>query len=57
MKTSMTADVLYIVCLLYTSIREMCDKVIWLERGEMKMCGPTDEVCDAYSGKQEETHE
>lgn len=38
-------------------IREMCDKVIWLERGEMKMCGPTDEVCDAYSGKQEETHE
>ena len=29
-------------------IREMCDKVIWLEQGEVKMIGPTDEVCNAY---------
>ncbi len=29
-------------------IREMCDKVIWLEHGQMKMLGATDEVCDEY---------
>ncbi len=29
-------------------IREMCDKVIWLEQGHVKMAGPTDEVCGAY---------
>ena len=29
-------------------IREMCDKVLWLEHGEMKMFGDTKEVCDAY---------
>ncbi len=31
-------------------IREMCDKVIWLDHGEMKMSGDTQEVCDAYAG-------
>ena len=29
-------------------IREMCDKVIWLEQGHVKMAGSTDEVCGAY---------
>lgn len=29
-------------------IREMCDRVLWLERGEMKMLGDTQSVCDAY---------
>ena len=29
-------------------IRQMCDKVIWLEKGRIKMSGTTDEVCDAY---------
>ncbi len=29
-------------------IREMCDKVIWLEQGHVKMAGPTDEVCAKY---------
>ena len=32
-------------------IREMCDKVLWLEHGEMKMLGTTAEVCDAYEGR------
>lgn len=31
-------------------IREMCDRVLWLEHGEMKMIGATQEVCDAYEG-------
>ncbi|MHC1724272.1 MAG: ABC transporter ATP-binding protein [Aminipila sp.] len=30
-------------------IRDMCDKVIWLENGQVKMMGKTDEVCDSYS--------
>lgn len=30
-------------------IREMCDRVLWIDSGEMKMLGAVDEVCDAYS--------
>ena len=29
-------------------IREMCDRVVWLDHGKVKMCGNTKEVCDAY---------
>ncbi|MCM1466818.1 MAG: ABC transporter ATP-binding protein [Alistipes sp.] len=29
-------------------IREMCNKVVWLNRGELKMIGATEAVCDAY---------
>lgn len=32
-------------------IREMCNRVIWLEHGMVKMIGNTDEVCDAYGGE------
>lgn len=34
-------------------IREMCDRVVWLDHGQIKMIGPTDEVCDAYQKKKE----
>ncbi|GHF26996.1 ABC transporter ATP-binding protein [Streptomyces mashuensis] len=30
------------------SIRDTCDRVLWLERGELVMDGPTDEVVRAY---------
>ena len=30
------------------SIRDTCDRVLWLERGELLMDGPTDEVIKAY---------
>ena len=29
-------------------IREMCDRVVWLEHGELKAVGETQEVCDEY---------
>ena len=29
-------------------IRKMCSKAVWLEGGQMKMCGDTQAVCDAY---------
>ena len=32
-------------------IREICDRVLWLDKGEMKMIGPTDEVCTAYENR------
>ena len=32
-------------------IREMCDRVIWLDHGQVKMLGSAQEVCDAYEGK------
>ncbi len=31
-------------------IREMCRRVIWLEQGHVKMMGPADEICEAYTG-------
>ncbi len=32
-------------------IREMCNRVLWLEHGEIKMFGDTNNVCDLYEGK------
>ena len=32
-------------------IREMCDRVLWIDGGDMRMIGPADEVCNAYSGQ------
>ncbi len=29
-------------------IRQMCDRVVWLDHGQVKMIGKTKEVCDAY---------
>lgn len=29
-------------------IRNMCNKVVWIEEGVVKMAGPTEEVCNAY---------
>lgn len=29
-------------------IRDMCSRVLWIDGGDMKMIGPTEEVCDAY---------
>ncbi|MDD3192692.1 MAG: ABC transporter ATP-binding protein [Oscillospiraceae bacterium] len=29
-------------------IREMCDRVVWLDHGQIKMIGKAQEVCDAY---------
>ena len=29
-------------------IREMCDRCIWLEQGQVKMIGDTQSVCEAY---------
>ena len=31
-----------------SQIREMCDRVLWLDHGQIKMLGETKEVCDAY---------
>jgi len=34
------------------TIREICNRVIWLDHGKMKMIGETQEVCDSYEEKQ-----
>lgn len=39
--------VLFVSHSLY-QIRQMCSRVVWLDHGEVKMFGETDEVCDAY---------
>lgn len=35
-------------------IREMCDTVLWLDHGQMKMIGEAQEVCDYYEGLRQE---
>ena len=32
-------------------IRDMCDRVVWLDHGKVKMIGNAAEVCDAYEHK------
>lgn len=32
-------------------IREMCDRVVWLEHGQVVKVGKTKEVCDEYIGE------
>jgi ABC-2 type transport system ATP-binding protein len=34
-----------------TSIEKMCQRTIWLDHGQIKMDGPTDEVIEAYAGR------
>ena len=29
-------------------IQEMCKRVLWLEQGQIKMCGDAATLCDAY---------
>lgn len=29
-------------------VERICDRVCWIEKGELRMVGPTQEVCDAY---------
>lgn len=36
-----------------STIKEMCDRVAWLDHGELKMVGPADEVVDAYQANQQ----
>jgi len=31
-------------------IRNMCSRVVWLDHGQVRMFGDTQEVCDAYAG-------
>lgn len=33
-------------------IRELCNRVLWIEKGKQMMLGDTQEVCDAYSNLQ-----
>ena len=33
-------------------IREMCDRVIWLEHGRLKMAGTAMAICDAYASRE-----
>lgn len=42
-----TTTVLYVSHMLI-SVRQLCNKVIWLENGNMVMSGSVDEVCDKY---------
>ena len=36
-----------------SQIRELCDRVVWLDHGKVKMYGETQEVCDAYEASRQ----
>jgi teichoic acid transport system ATP-binding protein len=42
------AGTVFLVSHSNAAIRETCDRVLWLERGELRMDGPTEEVMQAY---------
>lgn len=42
------AGTVFVVSHSLASIKAMCSRVIWLDRGEVRMDGPTDEVTKAY---------
>lgn len=33
-------------------IRQMCNRVVWLDGGHIRMAGPTQEICAAYAAQQ-----
>jgi ABC-type polysaccharide/polyol phosphate transport system ATPase subunit len=47
------AGTILIVSHALRSIRELCDQVVWLDKGRVMMRGDTDEVLDAYERDQE----
>lgn len=46
-----SAGTVFLVSHSLGSIRDTCERTIWLEGGVLKMDGPTNEVCNAYEGK------
>ncbi|GEA83537.1 ABC transporter ATP-binding protein [Cellulomonas gelida] len=42
------AGTVFLVSHSTTTVRKMCDRAIWIDRGLLRMDGPTDEVCDHY---------
>jgi teichoic acid transport system ATP-binding protein len=42
------AGTVFLVSHSNAAIRDTCDRVLWLERGELRMDGPTEEVLQAY---------
>ncbi|CAM5445450.1 ABC transporter ATP-binding protein [Streptomyces aurantiogriseus] len=42
------AGTVFLVSHSNAAIRDTCDRVLWLERGELRMDGPTEEVMQAY---------
>ncbi|EWM64671.1 ABC transporter ATP-binding protein [Micromonospora chalcea] len=46
-----SAGTVFLVSHSIGSIRDTCERTIWLEGGVLRMDGPTKEVCDAYEGQ------
>jgi teichoic acid transport system ATP-binding protein len=42
------AGTVFLVSHSLKTIQQMCSRVLWIDRGELKMDGPADEVCAAY---------
>jgi teichoic acid transport system ATP-binding protein len=42
------AGTVFLVSHSISSIKDTCERTIWLEAGHIRMDGPTEEVCDAY---------
>ena len=32
-------------------IREMCDRVVWIEKGQLVKIGKAEEICDEYANR------
>jgi teichoic acid transport system ATP-binding protein len=45
------AGTIFLVSHNQRSIREVCDRVLWLENGQLRMDGPTEAVISAYENQ------
>lgn len=43
------AGTIFLVSHSLKAIQQMCTRVLWIDRGELRMDGPTEEVCEAYA--------
>ncbi|MPZ94503.1 MAG: ATP-binding cassette domain-containing protein [Propionibacteriales bacterium] len=42
------AGTIFLVSHSLAAVRSMCSRVLWIDKGKLRMDGPVDEVCDAY---------
>jgi teichoic acid transport system ATP-binding protein len=43
------AGTIFLVSHSLTAIKQMCSRVLWIHEGQLRMDGPTEEVCEAYA--------
>ena len=41
-------DYSYVYAVAVEQVKELCDRAMWIDAGEIRMCGDVETVCDEY---------